>query len=156
MIFMRYLKSPDISKIFNKRKLKDDYLKELFDVFWVAPCDAFLRSPEIAIWKEINFISPTLNIGCRDGRMDKYLFNGKRIDIAIDNDRKTIGLAKQSGLYKNTVFKSASKMPFKDNSISTVISNSTFEHIKYDLESIREVFRVLKKGGRFIFTTTNS
>jgi len=87
---MPCLKKMIISKIFNKKNLLDDYLKELFLNFWFAPCDAFLRAPDVAIWKNIIFKSPTLNIGCGDGRIDKYLFKRKVIDYAIDNDRKLV------------------------------------------------------------------
>jgi len=45
-------------------------------------------------------------------------------------------------------------MHFKSNSFYTVVSNSTFEHIRYDLLAVKEVYRVLKKEGHFIFTTT--
>ncbi|HLE48705.1 MAG TPA: class I SAM-dependent methyltransferase [Patescibacteria group bacterium] len=150
---MQYSKK--LAEIFKKKNLKSDYLFSLLVNFWFAPCDAFLRAPEIAIWKNIKFVKPTLNIGCSDGRMDRYLFEGKNIDVALDNDRRLIKLARKSGLYKKTILTSADKIPFEDEYFSTIVSNSTFEHIKNDLESVKEASRVLKKGGSFILTTTN-
>lgn len=141
-------------KRFRKELLNDKYLHDLLKEFWFSPCDAFLRAPEVTIWKNIKFKSPTLNIGCGDGRNDKYLFEGKTIDVAIDYDKEAIESAKTSGLYKKTILASASNMPFKNRSFNTVISNSTFEHIKNDIKAISEVSRVLKRKGRFIFTTT--
>src|SRR4030042_3643786 len=43
-------------------------------------------------------------------------------------------------------------MPFMKKSFSMVIANSTFEHIENDILAIREVSRVLKEGGKFIFS----
>lgn len=43
----------------------------------------------------------------------------------------------------------------KSNSIDLVISRSVFEHIENPEEMVREIHRVLKPGGHFIFLTPN-
>lgn len=134
--------------------LKDTYFKELLTDFWFVPHEALLRAPEIAIYRNIDFLHPILDIGCGDGDLDKYVYRGKKIDVGLDNDEKVIERAKKSGFYKKVAFENAENMSFKDNSFSTVISNSTFEHIKNDKKAVFEVSRVLKPGGSFIFTTT--
>ena len=155
MITMQYLKRDSYLNIFKKKQLINNYLKDLLNEFWFVPCDALLRAPELAIWQNIELKGPTLNIGCGDGRIDKFLFKGKKINVSIDYDKKAIEIAKTSGLYGKTICASASNMPFDNNSFNTIISNSTFEHIKRDLSAVNEVYRVLKKGGSFLFTTTN-
>ncbi len=129
-------------------------LKELLGEFWFAPMDAYLRAFEVAIWKNIKFVGPVLDIGCGDGRIDSFLFAGKSIDVGLDPSKEAIALAKNNYIYKNVVISRAEKLPFKDNSFNTVILNSTFEHIKRDLKAVEEISRVLRKGGRLIFTTT--
>ena len=46
-------------------------------------------------------------------------------------------------------------LPFADESFDYVVSFQVIEHIKRDNEFVREVHRVLKKGGKFIVSTPN-
>lgn len=46
-------------------------------------------------------------------------------------------------------------LPFEDESFDCVVSFQVIEHIKCDKEFVREVYRVLKPGGRFIVSTPN-
>lgn len=142
------------NKIFYENKLKRRHFRNLLNKFWHAPCDALLRAPEVAIWSSIKPKHPILDIGCADGRMDDLLFKNMGIDVGLDSNEKFIPEARESGLYKKVVLSGAEEMPFKSNSFNSAISNSTFEHIEKDLESVKEVSRVLKKNGDFIFTTT--
>lgn len=43
-------------------------------------------------------------------------------------------------------------LSLKDDSVDVVISSDVFEHIPYPYKAHREVYRVLKKSGRHIFT----
>ena len=141
-----------MDKIFDKNNLKNEYLEELIEEFWFAPCDAYLRAPEVAIWKSIRPKRPVLNIGCAEGKFDAFLFNNIDIEVAIDNDKKAIKGAKKSGLYKKAILASADKMPFKSNTFSSVIANSTFEHIRNDKKAVKEASRVLITNGDLILT----
>ena len=47
-------------------------------------------------------------------------------------------------------------LPFTNDSFDFVISFQVIEHIKRDLELVREVKRVLRPGGKFIVTTPNA
>lgn len=47
-------------------------------------------------------------------------------------------------------------LPFANDSFDFVISFQVIEHIKRDLELVREVKRVLRPGGKFIVTTPNA
>lgn len=140
--------------IFNKDKLSLKVLKKLYSKFWYSPVDAFLRSPEVAIWSSIIPKHPVMTIGCADGRMDKFLFPHIVFDVGIDNNCEAVKVAGKTGMYKKVLCTGAENLSFKSGSFSAVVSNSTFEHIKKDVESVSEVSRVLKKGGDFIFTTT--
>lgn len=125
--------------------------------FWYAPADVLQRSAEAMFWENIKFIRPVLDIGCGNGEIDKLLFNKKRkIDVGVDSNKQELVKANKSGVYSKVVFADACKLPFAGGSFNTVISNSTFEHIENDGKAIREVGRVLKKGGNFYFTVPTS
>lgn len=47
-------------------------------------------------------------------------------------------------------------IPAPNNTFDYVVSFQVIEHIKRDLELVREVHRVLKPGGKFIVTTPNA
>jgi SAM-dependent methyltransferase len=60
--------------------------------------------------------------------------------------------------YNNVEFRQMSVPPLEgvaDESVDCVISFQVIEHIKRDKEFVKEVHRVLKKGGRFIVSTPN-
>ncbi len=46
-------------------------------------------------------------------------------------------------------------IPFADNTFDYVVSFQVIEHIKRDKKFVSEVYRVLKKGGKFIVSTPN-
>jgi SAM-dependent methyltransferase len=50
----------------------------------------------------------------------------------------------------------APPLQFEDESFDYVISFQVIEHIKQDKEFVKEVSRVLKKGGKFIVSTPNA
>ncbi|WP_295937909.1 class I SAM-dependent methyltransferase [uncultured Alistipes sp.] len=47
-------------------------------------------------------------------------------------------------------------LPFESNSFDFVISFQVIEHIKRDIDFVREIKRVLRPGGKFIVTTPNA
>ena len=61
-------------------------------------------------------------------------------------------------LPENTSFRQmvAPPLQFEDESFDYVISFQVIEHIKQDKEFVKEVSRVLKKGGKFIVSTPNA
>ena len=51
---------------------------------------------------------------------------------------------------------SAEKIDLPKNSVDLVIAEAVLEHVKNDKKTFLEVYRVLKKGGGFYFTTTST
>lgn len=135
-----------------KNDIKEKVLERYINEFWYAPYEAMLRSFEVVIWENIKIMRPVLNIGCGDGRNEKLVFGGKKFDVGMDPDESVIEPARRSKLFKKVIKANANNIPFKDNSFSTVVSNSVFEHMVKDTPSVKEVARVLKKGGKFYFT----
>lgn len=135
------------------KKAHPSLISQFSREFWYAPSDILMRGIEAEIWSRQKFKAPVLSIGCGDGRIDRLLFQDKgKIDVGIDIDSKKADKAKHTDIYKEALVVDATKMPFRNGSFKTVISNSTFEHIREDKKAVSEVSRVLAPKGYFMFT----
>ncbi len=98
-----------------------------------------------------------LDLGCGDGAIAMFLekeFSSVNIN-AIDISAESIALAKEKKLV-NTSFEQydGNNIPFENECFDIVIIASVLHHIefKWHFQFIREVYRVLKMGGRvYIF-----
>jgi SAM-dependent methyltransferase len=114
-----------------------------------------LRAKEADIFqKQLPLIGPILDIGCGDGFFAQVIFgqNSKAVDVALDVVGSRIDQAEKRGVYKKLATYDGLKMPFKKNTFSTVISNSTLEHITCLHLVLKEINRVMKRDGKFITT----
>lgn len=140
-----------------KYKVKVSYFKDFLSAYWFIPSDVLQRAIEANIWDLCKFTRPVLSIGIGNGKIDVLLFKKHGImEAGIDNNDSQLDTAGSLGIYKNVYKVNAEKMPFKNSSFATVISNSTFEHIRNDKKAISEVSRVLKTGGLFFLTTPSN
>ncbi len=91
-----------------------------------------------------------LEIGCGNGVTTQEIL--KRFDVsvtAIDIDEEEIEMAKKRLKEVKLVQADAMALPFENSSFDCVIELSTFHHVKDYQKALREVYRVLKKGGSF-------
>ncbi len=99
--------------------------------------------------------SPMLDLGCGDGIYLTHFLErlGKPEQvIGLDPQASEIEKAKQSGTYTQTIVGYSNKIPLPDASVSSVFSNSVVEHIQDKPGTIKEVARVLKPGGLYLFS----
>ena len=98
-----------------------------------------------------------VDLGCAFGHLCGYFYElGCRPVWGMDISSKGIALAKRN--YPQVNFEAydvSKKLPFKDGTFTLVTSTDTMEHIPSYQDVIKEAFRVLKPGGRFIFTVPN-
>ncbi len=134
-------------------KVNKKYLKYFLEKYWFIPSDILQRGMEANIWELCAFKNPVLDIGIGNGELSTLLFKKHpQIAVGIDIEERGLEEARATNIYKKVLCANAEKMPFKDASFNTVISNSTFEHITNDLRAVAEVGRVLKKNGLFFIT----
>ena len=113
---------------------------------------ALWRACEARSLQNIKLKRPILDLGCGFGEFAGVFYESS-IEVGVDNSHLDIEKASNIGKYKKLMLADARYMPFKDGSFRTVISISVIEHIPKTPEVLREVYRVLSKGGQFVFTT---
>ncbi len=70
----------------------------------------------------------------------------------IDIDPNAINRIRNDGYYTELKLAKASLLPFPPNYFGTVLSNCAVEHMDEIKQVLSEVCRVLKPGGKFVFT----
>ena len=97
-----------------------------------------------------------LDVGCGDGSFSekvKKISKSKRIS-GIEVYPKNIKLAKKKGIkiYEHDL----NKFPYLLNKkYDLIISNQVIEHLFYPIQFLKEIKKLLKKGGYFIISTEN-
>lgn len=117
----------------------------------IAPlCVALWRSVEARHLSTIKLNRPILDIGCGWGEFAEAF--GEKIDMGIDIAPRDLYVAAKGKMYKNLTLADARELPFSDNSYSSIISISTFEHIPNTEKLLSEMYRVLKPNGILAIT----
>lgn len=114
---------------------------------------ALIRSEEVYWTSRAKMARPILDLGCADGIFGQVLFRGKRgaIAVGVDVDEIALRIAQSKSVYQKIIKADARKLPFADKLFQTVISNQALEHIEELNQALKEINRVLKKKGRFVF-----
>ena len=114
------------------------------------------RSWEIELLSKENFVRPILDIGCGEGIFGRIL-TSVPIEFGLDPNAREISRAKKLGAYQQLINANGANIPLEDDSIQTVISNSTLEHIPNLDEVMIEIHRVLKiQGHLYVTLPTNN
>lgn len=128
-----------------------------------AILESHYSQPATAIWRlfesevvleRLRASGRALDLGCGDGTLATVLFSrlcGVRW-TGLDVDPDDARLARSRAVYDRVHTASATAIPEPDGSFDLVFSNSVLEHLPPLDEVLDEVWRVLRPGGRFVFT----
>ena len=118
----------------------------------VAPAAlALVRAIECRHLAGIPIRRPVLDLGCGDGVFGQVLF-AEPIDVGIDASVGELAIAQSSGSYRLLVLADGAALPCADAGFETVISNGVLEHVEDLPAALGEIARVLRPGGRLIFS----
>lgn len=131
----------------------------IFDVYGSYPTLSTARYESFyilsSLFKQRSFDkSRILEVGCGSGIyalvLDKLLNKGFYTGIDLEFKRGSKGIKNRIKKIKSR-FKimNAQNLSFKNSSFDLVLSFSSLEHIKDDFKALKEICRVLKKGGSF-------
>jgi SAM-dependent methyltransferase len=130
-------------------------LPSFLEVYPFQPATALWRAVEIAVLAEAG-LPPGLglDLGCGDGLLTSLVLEacGKRELIGIDPDPDEVALATATGIYRDLHIAGGDAIPLPNDTVDWVLSNSVLEHIPDVGPVLAEAARVLKPGGRCVFT----
>lgn len=125
----------------------------LFDYLSRAPASlALVRGMEGKLFRRSRLTSPILDIGCGDGLFASMVFR-QPIDVGIDLNPNELRKVPTPDRYRARINANTRSLPFRSNHFQTVISNCVFEHVPSLDAPFAEIHRVLKPGGKYVFTT---
>jgi ubiquinone/menaquinone biosynthesis C-methylase UbiE len=96
-----------------------------------------------------------LEIGCGEGDLSEFVSRYAKKVYAMDLNPLVLEVVKKRENIEYVVG-DATKMEFPDNSFDFIIASEVLEHIEEDRKVLKEMKRVLKKGGKIFITVPNS
>jgi ubiquinone/menaquinone biosynthesis C-methylase UbiE len=96
-----------------------------------------------------------LDLGCGNGRLYELLTNNKIEYYGIDISKKLVEIAKKNVTNGNFMVGDMTNIPLEDNFFDLVVSIAVLHHIPTDKlreQSVKEIFRVAKPGGKVMLT----
>lgn len=124
---------------------------------WRAVCAApgnpglaLLRSMEAAVLQRQPHTAPCLDVGCGDGFVARLLRNPPA--VGLDRDPARCHAARSRGSHRLVLRADLCRIPAPDDAFATVIVNSVIEHVPDWTRALAELRRILRPGGRLLFT----
>lgn len=99
-----------------------------------------------------------LDLGCGVGRLSRALVErGARAVVACDLSLPMVRFASRSSAHPRVSYLvcDGARLPLPDNSVDAAFALGTFEAIRDLTPFVREARRVVKPGGRYVFTAWN-
>lgn len=135
---------------------KSRFLRELALYYALAPSAVLIRTAEAELFSALPAEPPILDLCCGDGFFSSLICPGG-VEVGCDLSLLALQKAHNRGQYRQVVCADVTKrIPFQDKGFQTVMSNSSLEHVSDIDASLREIRRVLKPGGRLIFTLASN
>jgi len=134
-----------------------EHLRALLGEYPQYPAVALLRCWELALFSQLDFEGPTLDLGCGDGRIAERLLGtgvgrSREPVFGLDIDAGSVAQAAQRSIYAGVVRADARAMPLPDACLQSVFSICVLEHIPQVDKVLSEVARVLRPGAMFAFS----
>lgn len=115
-----------------------------------GPSLGLWHAAEIAVLREASIKSPVLDLGCGDGLITSMVLSS--VEVGLDPDNKALEQAFRRGVYGRLAALYIEEAPLPEESFSTVVSNSVLEHIPQIDAALGAAARLLRPGGRLVFT----
>ena len=113
------------------------------------------RAQKLLSFANVSEKQNLLEVGCGNGAVSNYIAKKYRLNVTgTDVDPEMVQLA-QENIYDVPDIRfleaDATNLPFQDNDFEIVLSFGVMHHISNWLDALREINRVLKPNGHFIY-----
>jgi SAM-dependent methyltransferase len=115
---------------------------------------ALLRAVEASLLHQIRLPAPVLDLGCGDGHFASVAFDDPT-SVGVDPARTSLREAASRQAYRLLVTAAGERLPFCDGAFASAFSNSVLEHIPPLQQVLDELGRVVRPGGKLVFTVPN-
>ncbi len=143
-LFVRSRPSQGINeRIFNKL---------LSGRFLLRPHNAASKTNELNLFRHINCGPIALELGAGEGTFSEVLQGYLKIDFGSDYLADNATVLRKKNVFRTCLQVDATKIPFRDNSLTTIIFVHGLDHIDDKGGVLKEVSRVLHTDGSFAFS----
>ncbi len=108
---------------------------------------------EAMVRSHVTARSRILDLGCGRGGVVELLWREVELAAGLDPDSPSLSEHRAQGM--PVVRGVGERMPFVDESFDLIVCLWVLEHLKDPVEAFREVHRVLRPRGHFVFVTPN-
>jgi SAM-dependent methyltransferase len=108
---------------------------------------------EAMVRSHVTAQSSVLDLGCGRGGVVELLWREVRLAAGLDPDSPSLNEHRAHGM--PVIRGVGERLPFVDESFDLVVSLWVLEHLQEPVDTFREVRRVLRPGGHFVFLTPN-
>ena len=116
------------------------------------PAIALWRATEFAMLRDATFAAPVLDLGCGTGEVARCVLRSHWPVDGLELVPSEARVAHASDIYRAVIRADGSSLPLASATYGAVYSHSVLEHIPDDLGAVAEAARVLRPGGRLVFT----
>ena len=116
------------------------------------PAIALWRATEFAMLRDIRLAAPVLDLGCGTGEVARSVLRSHWPVDGLELVANEARVANTSGVFRAVMRADGTRLPVASAAYGAVYSHSVLEHIPSDLDVVREAARVLRPGGRLVFT----
>ncbi|HUQ30351.1 MAG TPA: class I SAM-dependent methyltransferase [Candidatus Paceibacterota bacterium] len=140
------------------KKLLADGAEDVWN--WASPAGKMRADRRVAYLVEKGHITAAdkvLEIGCGTGLFTRKMAERTGADITgVDISPDLLAVARKNATAPRVQFVegNAMQLPFPDGAFDVVYGSSVLHHLDFD-QSLAELFRVLKPGGRMVFGEPN-
>ena len=130
--------------------------QSLMTTHFHQPAICLWRALELLELKDVSFAAPVLDLGCGNGDVGEIALRSHWPVFGLDRVHSETRAAQARTIYQGLTTADATALPFPDSAFGSVVSICVIEHIPDDSRVLQEVARVLKPGGKFIFSTPSA
>jgi len=98
-------------------------------------------------------VARILDLGCGTGMFFEELAGRGKLVVGVDSSAKMLNIAQKRACGASLVCADADHLPFKDRSFDVVVSVTLLQNVPEPSVTMKEIARVLKRGGAAIVTS---